>query len=53
MKDRNTKSFILIYHYTGIIKDLRKLEAYYSVKSVRIWSYSGRYFPAFGLNVER
>ena len=24
-----------------------------SVKSVRIWSYSGPYFPAFGLNTER
>ena len=23
------------------------------VKSVRIWSYSGPYFPAFGLNTER
>ena len=23
------------------------------VKSVRIWSYSGPYFPAFGLNIER
>ena len=23
------------------------------VKSVRIWSYSGSYFPAFGLNTER
>ena len=23
------------------------------VKSVNIWSYSGRYFPAFGLNTER
>ena len=25
----------------------------YCVKSVRIWSYSGPYFPAFGLNTER
>ena len=24
----------------------------YCVKSVRIWSYSGRHFPAFGLNTE-
>ena len=24
--------------------------AYYCVKSVRIWSFSGPYFPAFGLN---
>ena len=23
------------------------------MKSVRIWSYSGPYFPAFGLNAER
>ena len=23
------------------------------VKSVRIWSFSGPYFPAFGLNTER
>ena len=23
------------------------------VKSARIWSYSGPYFPAFGLNMER
>ena len=27
--------------------------AYYCVKSVRIWSFSGPYFPAFGLNKER
>ena len=25
----------------------------YCVKSVRVWSYSGPYFPAFGLNTER
>ena len=25
----------------------------YSVKSARIWSYPGPYFPAFGLNMER
>ena len=23
------------------------------VKGVRIWSYSGRHFPPFGLNIER
>ena len=26
---------------------------YHCVKSVRIWSYSGPYFPAFRLNTER
>ena len=25
----------------------------YCVKNVRIWRYSGPYFPAFGLNTER
>ena len=28
-------------------------EKQHCVKGVRIWSYSGPYFPAFGLNVER
>ena len=26
--------------------------ALYCVKSIRIWSFSGPYFPAFGLNTE-
>ena len=29
------------------------IELNHCVKSVRIWSYSGPYFPAFGLNTER
>ena len=33
--------------------ELSKLLLHDSVKSVHIWSYSGPYFPAFGLNVER
>ena len=28
-------------------------EDHHYVKSVRIWSYSGPHFPAFGLNTER
>ena len=31
----------------------RKLKTLRCLKSVRIWSYSGPYFPAFGLNTER
>ena len=29
------------------------LEETHCVKSVRIWTFSGPYFPAFGLNTER
>ena len=29
------------------------LQNIHCVKSVRIWSYSGPHFPAFGLNTER
>ena len=29
------------------------LKEAHSVKSVRIWSYSGLHFPIFGLNIER
>ena len=32
---------------------LRILINVHCVKSVRIWSYSGPHFPAFGLNMER
>ena len=28
------------------------LENNHCVKSVRIWSYSGRYFPSFGLRIQ-
>ena len=38
-------------------KTFYKMKAYelreHCVKSVRIWSYSGLYFPAFELNTER
>ena len=30
-----------------------KLSNYHCVKSVRIWRFSGPYFPSFGLNTER
>ena len=32
---------------------LTQKQQWHCVKSVRIWSYSGPYFPAFGLNTER
>ena len=43
--------------YVTVERSLRDMETNVSnvhcAKSVRIWSYSGPYFPAFGLNKER
>ena len=36
--------------YSMVIKQFKKLM--HCVKSVRIWSFSGPYFPEFGLNTE-
>ena len=33
--------------------DLEQVNPHYCAKSVRIRSFSGQYFPAFGLNTER
>ena len=35
------------------IKEIFRVNDKHCVKSVRIWSFSGPYFPAFGLNTER
>ena len=34
-------------------KSFSPISTQHCMKSVRIWSYSGPYFPAFGLNTER
>ena len=34
-------------------KEILKSGDIYCMKCVRIWNYSGPYFPAFGLNMER
>ena len=36
-----------------LLRNLPRLDPWYCVKSVRICSYSGTYFPIFGLNTER
>ena len=41
--------FLNLSYFT--LKD--KIPVHHCIKSVRIWSYSGLYFPAFGLNTER
>ena len=38
--------------FNGLMSDFLPANLY-CVKSVRIWSYSGPYFPTFGLNTER
>ena len=40
----------MTYKSGSTIKSWKK---WYSVKRIRIWSYSGPHFPAFGLNTER
>ena len=35
------------------MKKGKNFTAFHCVKSVRIWSYSGPHFPAFGLNMVR
>ena len=42
---------IVLLHKTGKLCNF--LHSDHCVKSVRIWSYSGPHFPAFGLNTER
>ena len=63
--ERNLKSFFLeislppplyYYKYTKQVKLTLKncfRNTSHCVKNVRIWSYSGPHFPAFGLNTER
>ena len=46
----NNKTFIMKWSFQHLVL----LETtIHCVKSVRIWSYSGPHFPAFGLNKER
>ena len=39
----------------AVLKRLHNLVSvvFHCVKSVRIWNYSGPYFPTFGLNMEK
>ena len=59
LKKKNTfYSSILRYiqrlHCSGVfIVNIKQISHVHSVKSVRIRSYSGLYFPAFGLNMKR
>ena len=42
------------WHCSGVfIVNIKQISHVHSVKSVRIRSYSGLYFPAFGLNMKR
>ena len=53
---RVKEELILVLNYLqlGNLKYVREIHNHiHSVKSVGIWSYSGPYFPAFGLNTER
>ena len=60
LKPQKTKAFLTfsggieIEHWAkkGLIL-IWKLSNYHCVKSVRIWRFSGPYFPSFGLNTER
>ena len=45
--------FAKIFLQKNSIVDTQPGYKYYCVKSVFIWSYSGPYFPACGLNMER
>ena len=45
--------FAKIFFQKNSIVDTQPGSKYYCVKSVFIWSYSGPYFPACGLNMER
>ena len=54
--DNKTANAVLKRHIDklkGVEVDSVILNDKHCVKSVRIWSYSGLYFPAFGLNTER
>ena len=39
--------------YKSLLSFVKKILVQYCVQSVRIWSFSGLYFPTFGLNTER
>ena len=47
------KAFIFISHFLDIHKEQEKNDKKHCVKSVRIRSFSGPYFPAFGLNTDQ
>ena len=59
----DAKCFEFISHRIHFAFDFHKFIIYpviiadshnhYYIKSIRIWSYPGQYFPAFGLNTER
>ena len=53
-KDLKIKNFIFLSN-TTTHKRIITIDSItlHCVKSVHIWSYSGPYFPAFGLNTER
>ena len=39
--------------FKQVWNNILELKTYHYVESVRIWSFSGPYFPAFGLHTER
>ena len=47
------RPYFSVYHPVGIKLLVRLSTTRHWVKSVRIWSYSGPHFAAFGLNAER
>ena len=52
--ESNVQKFALIWEYNcSLTKLTRHLASTDCLKSVRIWSYPGLHFPAFGLNTER
>ena len=46
-------SFKRIFQAVIFEKNMNQKPFTIDLKNVRIWSYSGPYFPAFGLNTER
>ena len=52
-KTDDVKVQIIIFAHTLFVTLKRLYRDWYCVKGVRIWSYSGPNFPAFGLNTER
>ena len=48
--------FVFLHYFTSLQKENQKRQITWilqCVKSVRIWSFSGPYFPSFGLNTEK